>query len=226
MQAKYELQYTEAMDIIGGLSTPSKMPWYSYSLSAYDCKTGSKLREVKNSTCSKCYACKGNYCFPTVRAAHARRLNAIDDPRFEDAFVLVLTKLYQRGRGTYIKDGVEIKENRFRWHDSGDIQTLEHLEIINRVALRTPFLDHWIPTREFGIVKKFFEKHGNFAPNLTVRMSAVMIGEELETSLPLPTSSVGVAEAAIQCKAYSQGGKCLDCRQCWDSDKDVNYPLH
>lgn len=223
---QYDLKYTDAMDIIGGLSQPSKMPWYSYSLSAYDCKTGSKLREVEGSTCSKCYACKGNYCFPNVRIAHARRLKAIDDPRFEDAFVLVLTKLYQRGRGKYMRDGVEVKENRFRWHDSGDIQTLEHLETINRIAQRTPFLDHWIPTREFGIVRKFFEKHGNFAHNLVVRMSATMIGEELKSSLPLPMSTVGMPEAPTQCVAYEQQGKCLDCRQCWNFDTNVNYPLH
>ena len=50
------LSYDSAYEIIGGLSSPSKMPWYGWSISAYRCKTGGKLREVENSTCSHCYA--------------------------------------------------------------------------------------------------------------------------------------------------------------------------
>ena len=44
----------EAWNEVGGLSKPSKMPSYGYSLSAFKCKVGSKLRLVKNSTCADC----------------------------------------------------------------------------------------------------------------------------------------------------------------------------
>ena len=44
----------EAKAIVGGLSNPSKMPGYGYGLSAFDCSVGSKLRLIKNSTCSMC----------------------------------------------------------------------------------------------------------------------------------------------------------------------------
>lgn len=222
------LTYIEAVDIIGGLSTPSKMPWFGWSTSAFDCKTGTKLRQVEGSTCSSCYACKGNYRFKNVKLAHARRLDALKDPRFKEAMVLVITSLYNRTKKTYIRNGVEVKENRFRWHDSGDIQSVDHLIMINEIALETPFVDHWLPTREYQMVNKFLADGGIFADNLTVRMSAVMIGEGFKNRpMGLPFSTVGFEDSTVeQCNAYNQGGKCLDCRVCWDKTTDVNYPKH
>jgi len=222
------LTYKEAYILIGGLSAPSKMPWHSWSTSALDCKTGSKLRKVEGSTCSKCYACKGNYTFPVVKQAHARKLEAINDPRFVEAFVLVLTTLYLKSSKTYNLDGKPVKENRFRWHDSGDIQSVEHLSMINEIARQTPFLNHWLPTREYGMVNSFLRKGNTFSGNLTVRMSAIMMGTGFEEHpMGLPFSTVGFnGEGVDQCVAYSQGGKCLDCNACWDKEKDVNYPKH
>ena len=46
---------------VGTLSAPSKMPCFSFSIPAKLCITGQKLRDVKNSICSKCYALKGRY---------------------------------------------------------------------------------------------------------------------------------------------------------------------
>ena len=45
----------EAKEITGSLTRTSKMPGLSYSLPAWECKTGSKLRKVKDSVCSMCY---------------------------------------------------------------------------------------------------------------------------------------------------------------------------
>ena len=58
----------------GGFSRPSKMPCPAYSIPASLCKVGGKLRKVEGSVCGKCYAMKGNYNYPAVRAALARRL--------------------------------------------------------------------------------------------------------------------------------------------------------
>jgi len=55
------MKVTEAKKITDSLTRTSKMPGLSYSLPAWECKTGSKLRKVKNSVCSACYALKGNY---------------------------------------------------------------------------------------------------------------------------------------------------------------------
>ena len=221
------MSFKEALVLIGGISSPSKMPFGSWSTSAFDCKVGTKLRAVKGSTCSSCYATRGNYGFKNVKEAHNRRLAALSDPRFVEAFVIVLKSLYKHTKKTYLFEGKEIKENRWRWHDSGDLQSLDHLVMINDIALQTPFLVHWIPTREIGIVNEYLKSGRTFASNLLVRISATMVGQTYATRpMGLPFSTVGVDAAPAQCPAYQQGGKCLDCSNCWDATKDVNYSLH
>ena len=61
----------EAIEITGGLSKPSKMPSFGYSISARACNVGAKLRKVAGSVCSKCYALKGFYVFSAPRKALA-----------------------------------------------------------------------------------------------------------------------------------------------------------
>ena len=63
--------------LVGGLSAPSKMPCKSFSISAFECITGSRLRKIAGSVCSKCYALKGRYVFPKVQAALDRRLGVL-----------------------------------------------------------------------------------------------------------------------------------------------------
>ena len=55
------MKVKEAIKITEGFTRTSKMPGLSYSLPAWECKTGSKLRQVKGSVCASCYALKGNY---------------------------------------------------------------------------------------------------------------------------------------------------------------------
>ena len=62
---------------VGGLSKPSKMPGYGYSISAKKCHVGSRLRKIENSVCSTCYALKGRYVFDNVKKAHANRFRAM-----------------------------------------------------------------------------------------------------------------------------------------------------
>lgn len=207
------LPYWEAEEIIGKLSQTTKMPGYSWSISARGCKTGGKLREIKGSTCASCYALKGHYNYPNVKNAMARREAGLDHPRFVDAFVTVL---------------LNVKPGPFRWFDSGDLRSLDHLEKINSVALRTPQIEHWLPTRELMIVKSFLKKHTQFAPNLTVRISAPMIGQRpRQKPHGLPYSTVDVDDPDIhQCPAPQQGNQCGDCRACWNPDINVNYKKH
>lgn len=226
MKTRQQLSYEESLQIIGSLSQVSKMPWWSWSISATQCNTGSKLAQVKGSTCEGCYALKGRYLFPNVRAAHDRRLEGTKDPRWVEAFTLVLKTLYAK---TKKKRSSGETENRMRWFDSGDLQSLTMLEDINEIARRTPFIQHWLPTREVGIVSQFLEKQGAFADNLTVRLSAPLVGllPKRRTS-GLPFSTVGCDDevSVHQCKALSeQGNRCLDCDACWKR-LDINYPLH
>ena len=77
---------------IGTLSNPSKMPSYAWGISAKDCKTGSKLAEVKGTICNKCYANKGCYVFKVVQDAHKFRLEAILEPQWVDYMAELITQ--------------------------------------------------------------------------------------------------------------------------------------
>ncbi len=215
------MNYDEALAAIGGFSQPSKMPWYSWSISAHACNTGSQLALVPQTTCSQCYALKGFYVFKNVRDAMNRRLHASQQPGFVDAFVIALTCAYEKQRKSP-------RENRFRWFDSGDLQSLDMLLDICEIAEQTPFIDHWLPTREKPILQQFKDWGLEFPPNLTVRYSNPLVGSKLRKPvLDLPFSTVGRDDDTelSQCVAYQQDNKCLDCRQCW-TKANVNYPLH
>jgi hypothetical protein len=197
------MKVKEAQQYTGSMTRTSKMPGLSYSLPAWECKTGSKLRKIKNSVCSMCYALKGNYTrYKAIKAAQYVRLKTLTNKLWVEAFV------------------VQIKRQEyFRWHDAGDVQNLEHLNKIFEVCEATPDTKHWMPTREAWIKDHLDRKPAN----LVIRFSPPMIGQENSS---WPNSSMVVTEGA-SCPAPSQGGKCGDCRACWDpSVKVVSYGKH
>ena len=66
-----------------------KMPGLSYSLPAWECKTGSKLRKIKGSVCASCYALKGNYTrYQAIKAAQYIRLEALKNDKWVEAMVV------------------------------------------------------------------------------------------------------------------------------------------
>jgi hypothetical protein len=204
-----------ALEIVGGLSNPSKMPCHSWSTPAKYCKTGKKLVPVSGSVCSKCYAFRGFYPTPNVKAALERRFNSLSDPDWVEAMTVSISG--SEGSGY------------FRWHDSGDIQSLEHLEMIVQVAKNLPSIKFWLPTREYGFVSTYLKKHKCFPDNLNVRLSAYMIDGQppvaLANRLGLTTS--GVSTTGFTCPSSNQGNKCLSCRACWDKNvNNVNYKKH
>lgn len=210
----------EASAIVGGLTQTSKMPCKSFSLPTIACKTGARMAKIKGSVCSKCYATKGLYkaCESNIEPAQIARLFALDDPLWIDAMVRLI------GADSF-----------FRWHDSGDIQSLQHLEQICEVARRTPGTGHWLPTREYAIVARFVAKHGrdSIPRNLVIRLSAmfpdrpVVIPASLRDVPGIAASNVHTATPiGERCTANERGGKCGDCRSCWDRDTTVSYRLH
>ena len=126
----------EAKEITGGLSKPSKMPGFSYNLPAYKCITGVKLQAVPGSVCAGCYAMKGRYAFSNTKKAMNRRLASLTHPKWGLAMSVQINSKFKYGH------------DFFRWHDSGDLQSLEHLRNIFDVCLATPAVGHWMPTRE------------------------------------------------------------------------------
>lgn len=205
----------QAEDLVGGLSKPSKMPGYAYGLPASRCITGAKLAKVAGTVCSKCYALKGRYGFKNVQDAQERRFKTITHKLWADAMIYLMHKR---------------KIEWFRWHDSGDIQSAEHLARIAYIAERCPDTNFWLPTRERGFVKKFLSKH-SVPKNLVIRISDTNI-EDGPRSPPgvdiiATTSSVVTSKADASCPAYTQGGICGDCRMCWDPKVvNISYPQH
>ena len=129
----------EASKITGGLSAPGKMPEGSYNLPARACQTGAKLREIPGTPCWGCYAFKGRYNFPNVRDALSRRLKISSASRLDP------------GHGNTDQG----QEAFFSWHDSGDIQSVQHLLNIYAVCEATPETQHWLPTQERGLIEHY-----------------------------------------------------------------------
>ena len=195
----------EAREITGGLSKPSKMPGPAHNLPAWKCITGVKLQAVPGSVCAGCYAMKGRNRFRNVREALDRRLQALEHPLWVEAMV------------TLIKD-----QDWFRWHDSGDIQSLKHLENIFKVCKQTPETKHWMPTREVKFLKDI--DPATVPPNLIIRISSHMIDQGPVKHWPLTST---VVTSGRTCPAPEQGNSGGSCRACWDrSTPNVAYGKH
>ena len=198
----------EARLITGGLSKPNKMPGPSINLPAVACITGAKLVRVQGSTCSGCYALKGRYRFPNVKEAMNRRLAKLHDPRWVEAMVTLIDK-----------------QPVFRWHDSGDLQSVQHLKNIFEVCNRTPGTRHWLPTREAKFLRLMDPEV--VPKNLKIVLSDHMNDQARPPSWWPYTSGVTTSHELVTCPASRQGNKCLDCRKCWDRDtKRVIYGKH
>jgi len=202
----------EAETVVGGLSKPSKMPCAGYSLPASACKMGAMMSKNPNTICASCYAKKGMYRFKNVKAALARRLKSLNDPRWVSAM-------------SYLISGMPY----FRWHDSGDVQDMRHFLMIAEVAKNTPDTLHWLPTREYGLVAKYVSNYGAFPENLIVRLSATKFNGIAPVALAksLGVYASGASATDYNCLAPKQKNACGDCRMCWNKDVfQVNYKKH
>ena len=202
-----------AWDLVGGFSKTKKMPGWSYGVPTDMCNTGMKLKEIPNSVCADCYADKGSYRrYPAVKVAQYRRLDSISHPQWVEAMIYVMNHSKQ-----ILRDKV------FRWHDSGDIQGLEHLDKIVRIAIATPDIKYWLPTKESNWIQKYDKPIPKI---LVIRLRGTFIDGKEPTSWS-HTSTVVTNKDAATCRAFENGGMCGDCRQCWDGTvKNVSYFKH
>jgi len=217
----------EAETVIGGLSRPSKMPSFSWSISARRCNTGSKLAKVKGSVCEGCYALKGRYMFTPIQKALDRRYNQWSDNRekWVDAMIYIM-----HNKQHIINAGV------FRWFDSGDIQGSAMLDDINTVAWASPTIRFWLPTKEYKLIKDYDKE---IAPNLVIRVSAPMINKSFPEyayegnnhtydyiSTVYTKDNIDMAKGSV-CPASKQDNQCGSCRACWnDKVSEVSYLAH
>ena len=207
--------------LVGTLSDTSKMPGFSWEIPAEECKTGNKLRSVGGSVCEDCYALKGFYVryAKTIKPAQYKRLDAL---KLGAEWVHLMTDLIGRK--------VDKKVPFFRWFGSGDLQSLEHLEMIVQVCRNLPAIKFWLPTREVPIVSAYLAKHpGAFPINLNVRISGNMINGSAP-KLPHCTQSVVSTHDRPDtptCPAPMNAGHCGNCRACWSPEvSNVNYHQH
>lgn len=213
---------------VGGLSDTSKMPGYSWGISARKCQTGAKLAKIPGTVCSKCYALKGHYVFANVAAAHARRLAKYNEN----------PGAWTRNMAALIK---VLECRHFRFFDSGDLQSVEMLSCILEIARACPRVRFWIATREVFHVRAFLGAGGVIPENAVIRISAPRIDQHLTLIDPV-LSAPGIAVSAVHshglplfprpaegyrtCPAPTQGGKCGDCRACWKRGTRVAYTQH
>lgn len=204
----------EAEQFIGGLSKPSKMPCHSYGISAKLCETGAKLALVEGSVCWDCYAMKGMYgdWNKTVSQAHTKRYEALQKPEWTQAMIFLIQR-----------KGMEY----FRWHDSGDLQSFQHLLNLVTIAEQCPNTLFWLPTREKKYINQYQKAFGDFPENLIVRVSATMVDEKAGDYPNTSTVHENKEPIGLACKAPEQDGKCGNCRACWDkSIQNISYAKH
>ena len=196
----------DALKITDSFTKTSKMPGLSYSLPAWACQTGAKLRKVKTSPCYGCYALKGNYTrYPAIKIAQYRRLAAIKMEGWTRAMAVQI-----------------LKQKYFRWHDAGDVQSHEHMAKIIEVCKLTPNTQHWLPTQE----RQYLPKPEDVPANLIIRLSRSKVDGPAGNAWT-HDSGVTTQEGERTCPAPDQGGACKDCRACWNKDiKSVIYGKH
>ena len=149
------MKVSEARAAVGGLSVPSKMPCYSFGISADHAKRAASLPRLRAAYAIHAMPKKARINGRPTKNAHERRINLIGTSNWVDNMVRAINNA-----------------DYFRWFDSGDLQSDEMLADIVRVALATPDTKHWLPTHENFMVSRYLRKHGKFPSNLTVRVSA------------------------------------------------------
>ena len=216
----------ESIYNIGGISNTTKMPCLSFNLSAFFCNVGGKLVNVKNSVCNGCYAMKGFYGMYKKQHTqnHFRKMNKFNNTQlWIDSFVNYFINHY--------KTTSKIDGKYFRWFDSGDIQSYRMLLAIVEICRKTPHIKHWIPTKEYSLIRRYIKEFKEFPSNMCVRVSSpmmdsIMRGFNNTSSVSKNSESIATRYHKI-CNAAEQNNECKECRLCWDTSiKNITYKYH
>lgn len=231
----HRLTVKAATAAIGGsLGFPSKMPGTSYGLPTAVCGVGGKLRGIAGSTCEKCYAHdRNNYQYASVKKAQSNRLASLgDSQRWIDGMSFLLNREHAK-----FKASGNAGASWHRWHDSGDLIDESHIDAIVAVCEATPDIQHWLPTRETGLLAAWLRARGatlatmyDVLPrNLCIRVSATMVDGAPSHVAP-NVSTVHrdtMPEPGDVCPAPTQGNACGSCRRCWSRDaRNTSYHVH
>ena len=197
------------------LSKTAKLGTKSWSLQAIETCPGSIGEDGQLvPACSGCYATTGCYNFPDTKKVRADNKEEWQNESFVDDFTKALNK-----------------QSHFRWFDSGDMYTIKLAEKIYSIMLATPNTKHWLPTRmaKFPKFQSIISKM-QALPNVMVRFSSDEIDgsyiKGVHGSTIVPNEQLADSNTFV-CNAPKQGGKCLDCRACYNKDIPViGYVAH
>lgn len=199
------------------LSKTAKMPAKSWSLPAVTTCPASIDPATKElvDVCKTCYADKGFYNMPTVKAP---RFHNMEDWKRDDWADEMITALKN--------------QKFFRWFDSGDMYAVALANKIFEVIKRTPECRHWLPTKmyKFKKFKRILNKI-NSLPNVSVRFSSdSILGTKINIkgfvdSTVVPKNTVAV-DGVWLCPSSKNEGKCGDCRACWSKKVQTVAYIH
>ena len=150
------MKQTKRGKLVGGLLKQTfKDAWLVDRFTCQRMQDRRQATDVIRIQCAyDCYALKGCYVFKVVQDAQYRRLaRHKSSPNWVEAMTHLINSK---------------KPDVFRWHDSGDVQDLDHLQKIYEVCQLTPTKKHWMPTREAWIKDHLQDKPNN----LVIRFSA------------------------------------------------------
>lgn len=213
------------------LSTPAKMPGWSFNLPAGRACPAARLANKKlgdQSGCHSCYALTGNYLRPTVRSAQERRFKFVLDSLANDGGdTFVYTMIAE------IRRCVAIGDPYFRIHDSGDFFSPAYAECWYRICAAIPEVHFWAPTREWSrpLMLPALRKLASL-PNVAIRPSALGVTDAPPVVLGLHAGTNIIPEftAGPVCPATGPGDHTCDahgCRSCWlKKDQPVHYVVH
>jgi hypothetical protein len=208
------------------LSNPRKMPCPSFSLPAG--KSCPNAVYGENAICSSCYACKGRYTLPNVKAPRSARFDWTRESLKSEA-----------GREQWVETIVSAIRatgtQYFRGHDSGDFFSPAYVQMWIEVCLQLPEVKFWFPTRSWqdgkgSLNERMLKGLRTLAalPNVVIRPSALYFGDSAPQVAGLNAGSTAAADDATHtaCVAPKQGGYCGSCRTCWDKSIPVTYKKH
>jgi len=208
----------------------SKIHGSTFSTDPTACNVGSKLVHVEGSTCSGCYALKLAKVYPSALQSWKNNLQLWLEALESDPQAWIDSMVTQIRKHSANKQKRGLKGAGYhRWFSAGDLPSVDALRSIVAVAKATPEIQHWLPTREKGIVSKYLATNlEGFPENLTVRLSSAMVdGEPLKVAVSTSTVHHKGAAVGYSCPAYDQDGSCGDCTACWKkSVANVSYKKH
>lgn len=194
------------------LTTTSKMENSSFGYSASNCKAGGHLQKIKNSICSICYGMAGCYAFKNYITKSKRTVESVSKSFWKEAMVFIIQR-----------KGFPV----FRWFDNGDLLSDKMLRDIFYIAEHTPDVHHWLPTKEYRMVRRVIESGLHKPDNLDIRLSEFKINGKPPIKLARRLGvNCSVALTPKEFKKRTDGLKCHTAHSIKGRYKETNPELY